>query len=596
MSFRRLALAVLLASAARLGAWELPAGWETRPPDAERITAILDAADQEGWDGVAPGLRDGALRAYETGRASAGVWVGLARWAALLAEQEDRFTSRWTTAINTAKTGHANMARRYPRPTTPLAAHVSRPLAQWLLGEQRFTEKFFGLLSPCDYLPAVLDTLDALWRADPKKFQTYAQLALAIAVVYDVPPPPNWPHSQVSQSVLPRRLPAPAEAFAFFSDADEHGLTLHKLAKLDASTLKFTVDAAAPIMELDWARTVITHPLAKLAKTYSLIRYRTDREKSGQNMWPDATYDLPHILADGGICVDQAYFATEAGKARGVPTIFFHGEGNDGRHAWFGYLDGRQQWQFDAGRIPEENFITGLAQDPQTWGNLSDHELAFLSEDFRTRPAFASSQLHTAAAQIYLGLNRAPAAVTAARKAVNYERRNVTAWETLLAAQAATNAAAKMREATLNEAAAALDRYPDLNARFRQRYANSLRARGETSAADQEERLIARRNQRDRADLAIAQVALTLKRAMDGPTAQPLAEQVKTYGLLVSQFGRDAGVDFYDKIVTPFITRLVRDGHKPEARAALKLARDALTPETGTQLDKEMVKLAATLK
>ena len=83
---------------------------------------------------------------------------------------------------------------------------------------------------------------------------------------------------------------------------------------------------------------------------------------------------------------------------------------------------------------------------------------------------------------------------------------------------------------------------------------------------------------------------------MDGPPPAPLAEQVKTYSLLASQYGHGAGVDFYDKIVSPFVARLVRDGHKPEARAALKLARDALTPETGTQLDKEMEKLAATLK
>ena len=36
---------------------------------------------------------------------------------------------------------------------------------------------------------------------------------------------------------------------------------------------------------------------------------------SNVGMWPDKSYSLPAILGAGGICVDQAYFATQAGKA-----------------------------------------------------------------------------------------------------------------------------------------------------------------------------------------------------------------------------------------------------------------------------------------
>ncbi len=594
---RRLAHVALLLLAVPLGAWEPPAGAEARPPTPEQTAAVLDAAAREGWAAAVEPLRATALRAYAAGKTDvASAWLGLARWAALFAEREREFVPRWAAAINAAKVGHSNMPRSYYPPDDLLGDHASRPLQKWLLADRAFTAKFFALLSPCDHLPAVLDTLDKLYTADPKRFSTYAQLALAIAVVYDVSPPPDWPHAQVSAAVLPRKLPAPAEAFAYFTKADEAGRTLHKLAQLDASTLKFVVDAAAPPDELDWVRQTVTPPLARLADTYGLVRYRTDREQNNVNMWPGAAYDLPHILADGGICVDQAYFAAEAGKARGVPTVIFHGEGNDGRHAWFGYLDGRQRWQLDAGRIPEENFLTGLARDPQTWAMFSDHELAFLTESFRAQPAFALSRLHTDFAQTYLGLKRAPESLAAARKAATAERRNPDAWEALLAALTATGADAKAREAALYEAASAFTRYPDLNARYRQRAADSLRARGETSAADNEERLIARRNERDRADLATAQAALTLSRATDGPAAQPLAGQMKTYAQLTRQFGRDAGVGFYDQIVQPFVARLVREGHKPEARAALKQARDVLAPPTGTQLDKEMEKLEATLR
>ncbi len=578
----------------RLGAWELPTGWEAHAPTPEQVATVLAAAEHEGWAAVAPGLRDGALRTYQKGQTdAASAWLGLARWAALFAEREDHFVTRWIAAINAAKVGHPNMARRYFPPDRALAAYASRPLTLWLLTDRKFTAKFFALLSPCDHLPTVLNILDQTYTADPKRFQTYAQLALAIAVVYDVPPPPDWPHAQVSPAALPRRLAPPLEAFEFFIKADQTGKTLHKLAKLDAETLKFVVDAAAPFAELRWAQEIINTPLRNLPKTYSSVSYRRDRAQNNQNTWPGPTYDLPHILGDGGICVDQAYFATEAGKARGVPTILFLGEGNDGRHAWFGFLDGAQKWQLDAGRYEQENFVTGVAHDPQTWGTLSDHELAFLSEGFRANASYESSRLHTAIAATYLELKNVPAAAVAARKAVGFERRNVDAWEILLAAQAAAGTDAKAREGLLREAAAALDRYPDLNTQFRRRIADSLRARGEISAADFEERQIARRNQSDRNDLTITQAALILNRAM---AEKPLAEQMQTYTQLVRQYGSDAGTGFYDALTQPFVRRLVHDGHKPEARTALDQTRKALAPKAGTQLDLEMTKLAATLK
>lgn len=592
MLVRRIILFGLLA--VRLGAWELPHGWETQAPTQEQINVALDVAEHEGWVAVTPALRDGTLRAYEQGRTdAAAAWLGLTRWAQLLEEREDRFVPRWMTAINAEKVGHANMPRRYFPPATLLGAHVSRPLAQWLLANRRFTDKFFELLSPCDYLPAVLTILDQLFTADPKHFQTYAQLALAIAVVYDLPPPPDWPHAQVSQAALPRRLPAPLEAFAFFTKADETGHTLHKLSQLDADTLKFVVDVAAPFPELLWAQEVISDPLKNLAKTYSAVSYRRDREQSNQYQWPDLTYDLPHILGEGGICVDQAYFATEVGKARGVPTIFFHGDGNDARHAWFGYLDSRKQWVLDAGRYEEQNLVTGIARDPQTWGNLSDHELAFLSDGFRALPAYASSRVHAGIAAIYLSVQKAPEALAAARQAVRFERRNLDAWEILLSAQATLTNDPKTREGVLREAANAFDRYPDLNSQFRLQIADSLRRRGETSAADQEERQLARRNQGNRTDLTTAEAALILQRAM---TEKPLAEQLQVYNQLVRQYGRDGGTGFYDEVTRPFVTNLVREGHQSEALIALNQARQALQPEFGSQLDLEMNKLATTLQ
>src|SRR5581483_6473185 len=283
---------------------------------------------------------------------------------------------------------------------------TSPVLQAWLLANPDFSAEFFSLLSPCDLLPNSLGILSELQARNPEKFSRYANLALAIALVYDVPPPPNWPHSQVSSTVLPRRLPAPADAFAFWIRADENGRTLQHLADLSASELKFVVDSPTPAAELEWAQTNVSITLSTLGKLYDIVRYRVDRTQQNQYSWPSDRYDLQTIVEKGGICVDQAYFSCEVGKAKGVPTLLFSGAGRDAWHAWFGYLDQNRHWQLDAGRYASQQFITGFALDPQTWGTLSDHDLKFLAEGFRLYPAWRQACMNADFAMAYLADGR----------------------------------------------------------------------------------------------------------------------------------------------------------------------------------------------
>jgi predicted ATPase len=69
---------------------------------------------------------------------------------------------------------------------------------------------------------------------------------------------------------------------------------------------------------------------------------------------------------------------------------------------------------------------------------ISDHELQFLSERFRALPSFMQSRVHEEFAEDFLQARQRPGSPpSAARAAVNYERRNLDAWETLIAANAA---------------------------------------------------------------------------------------------------------------------------------------------------------------
>lgn len=563
-----------------------------RPPSASRLDALVESAGRQGWGEWVEPLRQAAFQVYARDAAAAGPWYHLYRWARLFATPRRQAVESWLRAVDAARVGHPNMAARYELPPGSLAAEVPPALQRWLIGQPDFSRDFFATLDDVDHPIEVLSILRRIHAASPALFADYASLALAIAVVYDVPPPPDWPHGQVAARLLPRRLPDPVEAFNHWARLDRTGASVHRLRRLPAFELKFIVDASAPLAELAWAQRQVTWPLAQFSRAYDQIRYRDDRLTKQQFTWPASDYRLATILREGGICVDQAYFAANAGKARGLPTLLFRGAGLDGRHAWFGYL-GAGGWVLDAGRYAEQRYVAGLAHDPQTWRNFTDHELLFLSERFRATPLYQLAQLHADFALELLRGGDPRAAVRAAREAVRREPRNLTGWQALLTAQEAVRDPVGEREATLREARRAFQRYPDLEAAFARRLIQSLHARGEKAAAVAEEQQLLRKHQAGRVDLSMQQAGEILQRSL---REDDLPTRIKTYRRLLETHGRGAGIDFFDQVVTPFVLHLRAQAQLPAARDALQRARQTLRVEPGGQLEGEFERAAAELR
>ena len=259
-NFWKIALVFFACLAVRLPALTPFSGDELNaPPSSARLAEIEHIAATSGWGGLVPGLRKLAFHAYEQDSQAAEAWFFLSRWAELFATPDNEFVAHWIDAIKSERVGHANMPTRFGVRNRPMSDHVSPALQAWLLGHTDFSAQFFSLVSPCDLLTNSFDILSGLQARYPEKFTTYSSLALAIAVVYDVPPPPNWPHLQVSASALSRTLPDPAAAFAFWVHADENGQTLQTLSRLSAAELKFVVDAVAPAVSLSGRSSTFRH-------------------------------------------------------------------------------------------------------------------------------------------------------------------------------------------------------------------------------------------------------------------------------------------------------------------------------------------------
>jgi hypothetical protein len=565
-----------------------------RAPSPARIAGLMDRATAQGWGSVMLALRTAAQQAYETNTGYAPQWYYLYRWSRLLGTPYQKAIQDWIKAVEKSGVAHQNMAERYEFRPGSLSAGLTRELQLAVLGNAALSEEFFQLLSPVDNPAEVLAILQKLHQQDATLFNAYPSLALAIAVVYDVPPSPAWPHGQVKPGVLPRKLPLPEQAFLYLAKLDRTHGTLQRLNRLPAAELKFLVDIIAPFSELDWARKNVPQGLADLGKAYDSVKYRKDRVTANQYIWPGPAYTLPLILQQGGICVDQAYFASTAGKAKGIPTIMFRGAGLDGRHAWFGYLDAAQRWQLDCGRYAEQKFVVGLAFDPQTWGNINDHELLFITERFRALPTYKLSVMNSEFAGDYLREGKLALAAKAAREAVNRDRRNLDGWNILLAAQAAMSPTdLRGRETILREAVLAFQKYPDLEISFSRRLIETMRGRGETSLAIFEEQRLAKKYQASREDLSIDQAATTVARSM---AQDDMATRIKVFNRVLDTSGKGAAIDFYDKVVLPFVQHLAVEGQVPAALQALERAKRTLRVESGSQLEGEIGEMTARLK
>jgi len=545
---------------------------------------IVEFAADEGWTVVSQQLTNKAFDAYENGEKTAVNWYYLSRWADLLASNEGDVVSKWIDAIDKAKLGHKNMAQRYTLYKRPLNSHFSLSLQKVLLGDFAFSREFFDLLSPYDYLPGVLQTLNHLHGKNRKYFYEYRRLALAIAVVYDVPPPPGWPHFQVPDSILPRELPDIDTAFDYWVDLNERGQCPFDLSKMSVEELKFIVDTPA-MDDFQWVQENIHNKPDKFADVYGRINYRFDRVMNNQFIWRGKDYQLKTILNYGGICVDQAYFAAQAGKAKGIPTLVFRGAGMDGRHAWFGFMPDEGVWEFNGGREGDNRYVTGYAHDPQTWANITDHQLQFLGERFHHSYYYQKSLLHANFANRYLEHNDPVSAQEVAENALRFEKRNQIAWEALYSATGLLSDDPRETEKVLRRAAQAFRYNPDLETYYLNRVIKNLENRGEGSRAQREKYLLTIKNKGDRKDISIQQAA---DRLLENMADDPLAARLRYFRVILLQLGKVGGIDVYDRIVMPFVQQLTASGYKREAYQMLVYAREKFDARSGSMLDLEL--------
>lgn len=259
-------------------------------------------------------------------------------------------------------------------------------LAAVFKAKPAFARDFWLALDPrFDHYQAAIQVLEDLRVIDPKRFEQFSQLAIAMAVVWDAPDAVDssrrYPVWGVEASQYPSRMDM-RQVWDWYTDPKRQSQLFFNPAALPWPVLVNLVDLALSPEEATWAVQQFTKTASDPGPLYPLVPY-DDGKLEGK---PPKLGDRPYILANlrtyGGVCVDQTHFATEISKALGVPAVKCTGNGRYGGrgHAWTGYLigrHGRPLLEF-TGRYEGDFYYLGNVFDPQTRTMVLDRSVALL--------------------------------------------------------------------------------------------------------------------------------------------------------------------------------------------------------------------------
>jgi len=333
-----------------LGAWAVSplAAPAAPPPDEQWLSqAVLDELRQappDGWEALGRRVDSLILSRLSCGR--------LDRLGAL------------TDLL------YARRACRY----LPLAAGAAPggKLAPWLLDHRDLARRLFRALEdvrdPCQ----AMGRLAKLHAAGPERLADWPDLAVAFATAEEMKhfrPQPDPPDV--------------AECFAYYTDP-RNGFRCD-VGKLPYELARYLADTRLSLAERRWAQA--TYGRAKdIDATFFGIEYDEDHFRQGKpKRNASAAYTLGNLSRLGGVCVDQAYFASEVCKALGIPAAIVFGRGGAGvEHAWFArYVPDRRggQWISRTGRYQEHLYYVGVLRDPGSGAMILDSELMLLGTE-----------------------------------------------------------------------------------------------------------------------------------------------------------------------------------------------------------------------
>ena len=457
------------------------------------------------------------------------------------------------------------------------------------LGEcSQLRRVFLENLRPEDDPTEAMRILMQIQMSHPECIQELPCLAVAIALVFDQPFPKQWPHHQVAHKLVPTEKVDPVRRMHQMTELQVARRYLTDLRDFTVSELKFIVDHPLIDSEMEWARKNVTASRSGYSKVFSSIRYDIPRYESNQLTWPYGPYLFSEIKSRGGICVDQAYFAAMTGKAKGLPTLYFTGQGDDGGHAWFGFMDSPGRWETDCGKYESQNYPVGNALDPQIWKPISDTELTFLAKSRERSVGFQQAQLYT-------DLARTVVRDDASRwldAAFTVQPEFLPAWYLQGELLEERKVSPEVMKDFWSHFTKRFGAFADLRVVGQEKLLELAKARGDDSEVKSLSRQILVQNRTRRFDLGIGSAAAEVGEKIE---SGKWGDAETAFRKALREFKGQAGGNLYYGLVVPFVESALAEGQVSvaknsltEAKRILRPAKDSLVGRSFMELEKKV--------
>jgi hypothetical protein len=450
--------------------------------------------------------------------------------------------------------------------------------------DSEFIELLMTWSSPADFMPEVLRILCEIRAATSgEDWQKYKKIALAIALVSDQSPPPSLPHSQVHPSALPPSKMTHAEKFKDITQTASAGHYLIDISRLSVGEAFFLVSHNLPKSELEWARKnrVKNTPQTLASSAFDSIDYDDSRVDQQDYVWKGVPYTLKNISEMGGICIDQAYYADAMCKASGIPSVVFAGTGDEGGHAWVGFLSQPGDWDVNVGRSSGV-YMTGKTLNPQNWQTETDHDFIYAMSE-----SSSTSKLESLLADIFLETGEKDLAAAAITSAGQLAPGDTSLWakktKILSKLLPPEEFVRKMKSYLW-----AKEITPSVKAGIKKEIAKAERSAGRHMSASRFEKAIVKENFSTRSDISSQQIGERIKELLDKDLS---SKAMLEYKSAIRTVPSGAAGDFFYGVTRPLTLALSERGERAQAIQAVKVARQKINPPKESLLDLDMKEL-----
>ena len=259
-------------------------------------------------------------------------------------------------------------------------------LKSFLEENKGFKAELYLAIDPAyDNLASALNVVNEILEKHPKEILPYKNLAIAIAVCWDVPRA-NYSfvgHQRRTKSTLPKNLTGALDNFRHFVSyqAQMQG----RAQWLPWEFLVHVINHQTPDEEKSWALKNYLATRVNFGQCYKDVPYDYEMLNTGSRVCKlnGQEYSLPNLRSIGGVCAMQADFAARVGKSLGVPAEYVGGQSaSGGNHAWVMWVEVKNvtknsiQFSLESyGRYRGDLYYVGNLKDPKSGQRITDRQL-----------------------------------------------------------------------------------------------------------------------------------------------------------------------------------------------------------------------------